>query len=429
MGKKLRNHIKLAVLAALLSVVAAACFAPPSDPPDPPAAPSQAYSAEELFVLYAPSVCEIRVGAGNSAEAGTGFLAKTAAYADGRTLYIATNHHVVKSFVEYAGTRVSIRFYRDDSDVYENAVEKTEITLCGYDEYHDIAVLKVSDKRPQKERKELLPFPGSVHENPPAGRELLALGNMGGDGIQIFDGLLSDPEKVLEFDGFSAADPLRFRPVYQVTVDLNAGVSGGPVFDKAGRLVGIAAYQMPVKDGRPVVGVSFAVPAVIAAPLIEKAVLADDGGKIHKLDIYMDGASSLYCAELGFYVSKTDVFYNAADSSLTPYTAYAVSRLVAPSAPPPDLKNGEWFNANDRIVAVASLPAHNLSWAQLFGVLCGYANASKDVPDALKNLYSGEELFFTVARGGEEKVVAYTDKKALAFPGAAGDAGSGEKDI
>ena len=408
---------------------------PPNDPGSPDL-PAQ-FSGEQIFAIVAPSVCLLSVGIGSTGQSGTGFLAKTASMGDGgaRTLYIATAYHVVKPFIDYAGTRISIRFYHDDQDVYENTAGKEEITLCGYDIYHDVAVLKVADKVMQKERRGILSaadasgavsYSFAINESPAAGCGLFALGSMGGGGIQIFDGIMSDPDKTLEFDGLSVTDPLRFRPVYQVTVDINAGVSGGPVFDRAGKLAGIAAYQMPLDEQRrPVLGVSFAVPAVIAAPLIEKAIMADDGGEIHKINMYMTAPDELNLAELGFYLTRTERMGfrdGAASGYPAPSFSYTVSRLVVPGAPPLDLADG-WFTEGDILRSVAYQSVDRLAWAQIFGLLCRFANESNPsgVPEGLKSHYSGEYLTFMTWQkpgdaGSTVYEVTYMNKIELSLP-------------
>jgi len=318
-------------------------------------------------------------------------------------------------------TRISLRFYHDDADTYANTADKTEITLCGYDEYHDIAVLKVSDKLPEKPRREVLPTASAtvspiINDSPRAGWQLYALGNMGGGGIQMFDGIMSDPDKILEFDGYSITDPMHFRPVYQVTVNINAGVSGGPVFDNAGKFVGIAAYQMPYgEQRRPVLGVSFAVPAVIAARLNEKAIRADDGKEIHKINMYMTAKDELNFAELGFYVTRTEGL-SPTFGNYDPCFSYTVTRLVTASAPPLDLA-GEWVCEGDRIHYIAGDGAPMLSWPQIFGSLGRFANESKPVPDGLAAHYSGETLEFTAFRmsseTGNNVFVSYSNKKGI----------------
>ena len=348
------------------------------------------YTHEEIFKRFAPSVCSISAGS----EAGTGFLAKSADLNGARLLYIATNHHVVKDLVGAASARVSVQFYLDPADRYDNA----EVTLMAYDIYHDIAVLRVEDKLPEKTRTAAL---NSINENPLAAQELVAIGNMGNAGIAAFNGAVSHVDKVLDF-GEEVSQVLRYRPVYQVSADLNAGVSGGPIFDLRGSLVGLAAYQMPQEGGRPIVGVSFAVPACIAVPLIEKAVLAETTGEpIHKIDVYMESVTELYFSDLRFSITKTD--------------GYIVNRVEGESAPPRDLEDG-WFLAGDRLVSIAGNLDEKLTIPQIFGFLNTFVNESADeVPEALKARYTGEILTFTVLRGEEIKKIAYTKKKQLAL--------------
>ncbi|MCL2061009.1 MAG: serine protease [Firmicutes bacterium] len=311
-------------------------------------------TATEIFNRRAASVCEITV----AGEAGTGFLVDTRM----GFLYIVTNYHVITRLTEGEGEGVpaKLAFYSDAADVYENNAEKTEITLAGYDIYHDIAVLRVTDKRPQKTREPL-----NEAEGVPArtAEDIVLLGNMQGGGIAAFNGIVSRDCTIVDFVDVAvfSAPRQRYKPVIQITADVNSGSSGGPIFNLNNQFIGFGMAQA-VNLGQPVAGVSYAVPAVIAMPLIRKMVwgVMTGGGEIDKIEAFMSKLNGQNTLDLW-----------GLDFSITPLDGgYTVNWVRGPQNTA--LTQGDWVEIGDKIVSIGGVQTDGLTISQIFGIIGAY---------------------------------------------------------
>lgn len=189
--------------------------------------------------------------------------------ANGNT-YIITNYHAI-----YGASGLEARFV-DFGD-------RIGTVLLGYDEYHDIALLEA-------EGKHGAPVTGGGI--PRAGDRVLAVGNNLGYGIAAFDGIASKVNRMLAINGKAV-------PVYAVTSPVNAGMSGGGLFDGKGRILGINTYQTHSTgsgaDERYVDGVSYSVPYNIAEKVAQQIYREKSGTQINKLVVsgVTDGGSAL----------------------------------------------------------------------------------------------------------------------------------------
>jgi serine protease Do len=170
---------------------------------------------------------------------GSGFLIS----ADG---YIVTNNHVVSPTGR--GTVEEITVTMPDGAEYP-------AKLVGNDAASDLAVLKIS--RPQ-------PFPFVKFGDSSQARVgdwVVAIGNPFGLGGTVTSGIVS---AVLRNTGQGGA----YDRYIQTDAAINRGNSGGPLFDMQGNVIGINnAIFSPTGLN---VGIGFAIPAEIAAPIVEK---------------------------------------------------------------------------------------------------------------------------------------------------------------
>ena len=286
------KKVALAIFAGLLTIIAVfsitACNSAncPTCPPLP-------QTLEEVFAKNAPSVVSVQAGS----QIGTGFLYRIENGASGNTcLFFVTNHHVVVDYInnpELTQNAIMLQFYLDNAN---SILGGKNVELLGYDILFDIAVLRVSGNVDIGSRVELSDI--ATHTNTAA--QLLAIGNMGGYGIAAFGGLLSNPNRILDFGLEDSTPGTRFRKKVQVCVNLNAGTSGAPILDMHGRLVAIATAQKPFDDyGRPQVGISFATAAAVAAPLINRAIMLQHGTAIPRLSAEIENGDTIWLANLG----------------------------------------------------------------------------------------------------------------------------------
>lgn len=181
-------------------------------------------------------------GGGQTRQAqslGSGFIIS----ADG---YIVTNNHVVAPGNRNA-TIESITVIMPDRTEYD-------ATLVGRDAASDIAVLKVSAKKP-------LPFVKfGDSTNARVGDWVIAIGNPFGLGGTVTTGIVSAIHRNTGQGG-------AYDRFLQTDASINRGNSGGPMFDLNGNVIGINNAIISPTGGN--VGIGFAIPAEVAAPIVD----------------------------------------------------------------------------------------------------------------------------------------------------------------
>lgn len=171
---------------------------------------------------------------------GSGFIIS----ADG---YVVTNNHVVAPQGRN-GEVESITVTMPDGTEYP-------ARLVGRDAASDLAVLKMERDRP-------FPFVKfGDSSNARVGDWIIAIGNPFGLGGTVTSGIIS---AVYRNTGSGTA----YDRYIQTDASINRGNSGGPMFDMRGQVIGINNAIFSPTGGS--VGIGFAIPAEIAAPIVEK---------------------------------------------------------------------------------------------------------------------------------------------------------------
>ena len=182
-------------------------------------------------------------GGGRTREAqslGSGFIIS----ADG---YVVTNNHVITA-EDRGGQVESITVTMIDGTDYP-------ARLVGKDAQSDLAVLKIESSKP-------FPFVKfGDSRNARVGDWVIAIGNPFGLGGTVTAGIIS---AVYRATGTGSA----YDRYLQTDASINRGNSGGPMFDMNGQVIGINNAIFSPTGGS--VGIGFAIPAEIAAPIVEK---------------------------------------------------------------------------------------------------------------------------------------------------------------
>ena len=169
---------------------------------------------------------------------GSGFIIS----ADG---YVVTNNHVITA---EGGQVESITVTLTDGTEYE-------ARLTGRDAASDLAVLKITTPKP-------LPFVKfGDSRNARVGDWVIAIGNPFGLGGTVTAGIISAIQRATGNGG-------AYDRYIQTDASINRGNSGGPLFDMRGQVVGINNAIFSPTGGS--VGIGFAIPAEIAAPIVER---------------------------------------------------------------------------------------------------------------------------------------------------------------
>ena len=160
--------------------------------------------------------------------------------------YVVTNNHVVSP--SGRGTVEEITVTLPDGTEYE-------AELVGTDADSDLAVLKV-------DRREDFPFVKFGDSNSArAGDWVVAIGNPFGLGGSVTSGIVSAIQRNTGQGG-------AYDRYIQTDASINRGNSGGPLFDMQGNVIGINNAIFSPSGGS--VGIGFAIPAEIAAPIVEQ---------------------------------------------------------------------------------------------------------------------------------------------------------------
>ncbi|MEO6152961.1 MAG: Do family serine endopeptidase [Croceibacterium sp.] len=177
---------------------------------------------------------------------GSGFLIS----ADG---YVVTNNHVINP----PDTKAELE------EVSVTTADGTEYPaqVVARDQASDLAVLKI--KRPQ-------PFPfvhfgDSSHAR--VGDWVIAIGNPFSLGGTVTAGIISAVYRNTDSGG-------AYDRYIQTDASINRGNSGGPLFDMQGDVIGINNAIYSPSGGS--VGIGFAIPAEVAAPIVNKLVRGEE---------------------------------------------------------------------------------------------------------------------------------------------------------
>jgi len=81
-------------------------------------------------------------------------------------------------------------------------------------------------------------------------------------------------------------DKTRPSPVFEVEADWRSGMSGGPVFNRRGEVIGIVSYSLPPSDGEPGRGYATALGMVPEAPQLSPKLDSDNPGRRWGFGIY-----------------------------------------------------------------------------------------------------------------------------------------------
>ena len=170
---------------------------------------------------------------------GSGFIIS----ADG---YVVTNNHVITA--DGQGEVESISVTTPDGTEYP-------AKLVGKYAASDLAVLKITGTKPFP----FVKFGDSRKAR--VGDWVIAIGNSFGLGGTVTQGIIS---AVYRATGSGSA----YDRYLQTDASINRGNSGGPMFDMAGNVIGINNAIYSPTGGS--VGIGFAIPAEIAAPIVQK---------------------------------------------------------------------------------------------------------------------------------------------------------------
>jgi S1-C subfamily serine protease len=170
---------------------------------------------QDKFVKMFPATDDVTFKKDNSKASGSGFFITTSGI-------IATNAHVIEGA---SNIEVTV------SNEAGNFTYKTKILLS--DNKNDVALLQIDDEK----FKGLSSIPYGIVENSDVGSKVFTIGyplnDVMGSNYKVTDGIISSKSGI--------ADDVRY---YQISVPLQPGNSGGPLFNKDGNIIGITSARL-----------------------------------------------------------------------------------------------------------------------------------------------------------------------------------------
>ena len=322
------------------------------------AVPSKGLSVAEVVKRKSPAVVSISNETTQGGSLGSGFLIDAAGH-------IITNAHVVDG-----ATKTTVTF-KDGTEA--------KGTILGVDKSTDVAVVKI-DKVPTG----VSPLPLGNSGGLTVGQEVVAIGNPYGYSGTATTGIVSALERIIESpSGFTIQNAI------QTDAAINQGNSGGPLFDRDGRVIGINSQIASQNGGN--VGIGFAVPIDTVRPIVA-SIIASGTAQHAWIGIQGRELTPGLAEKLGL-VGKRGVIVASLDDRGPANDAGMKAADSADAAVP---KGG------DLIVAVNGKPITDMA----------------DVSEAVASRKVGEQITITVLRDGKSQTLTLTLKDRPADIGA-----------
>jgi S1-C subfamily serine protease len=228
----------------------------PAQPAAAPVRPALAgvFDPAQVYARRSPGVVTLYAvfssGSSTSAAQGSGLVVS----ADG---LILTNSHVITTAGAGDGN------VRPAADVFVEFQDRDRVkaSIVGWDVFDDVGVLRVDPKAHR-----LTPLPLGDSSRVVVGEPVAAIGSPFGNENSLTVGVVSATERSIE----SLTSQYNLVDAIQVDAPINHGNSGGPLFDSAGRVIGINAQIR--SDNGNAEGVGFAVPINAARRSMQELV-------------------------------------------------------------------------------------------------------------------------------------------------------------
>lgn len=235
--------------------------------------------------------------------------------------YVVTNCHVIYDYSSNETYSTDIRLYLYGQDtMYTNYDFDSSYSIINDEQYripativsasitYDIALLKVEGSEVLK-NSDALAAQFSDEEDVHVGEYVYAIGNGSGEGVAATDGIISRDSEVIALNlknTSSTSDYVNYR-VLRTDAAINGGNSGGALYNKEGKIVGIVNAKAGDED---IDNMGYALPAStvkrVVASMIDNSGSVSRGVKKALLGIRysIDDTYSEYSEELGVALTR-----------------------------------------------------------------------------------------------------------------------------
>lgn len=251
---------------------------------------------------------------------------------DTENYYIITNYHVVfnsgsitsnklaeKITCFLYGSKIEINSEEIAYNCYKYTYGKDAIN-CSYvggSMQYDIAVLKVNDSSLIKYS---IAKPVTVCEDDPVmGQTIVAIGNAQGLGISATQGIVSVDSEYQTMTAFDGYTQIAYRAI-RIDAPVNAGNSGGGVFNTDGELIGIVNSKL---SDEKIEGMAFALPGVLSIRVANSIIknATEDNFSAYKptlgITLKIDSSKAEYNSEInGVKIVETVAIEKIEDNSI-----------------------------------------------------------------------------------------------------------------
>ena len=328
---------------------------------------------------------------------------------DSGEAYIVTNYHVVYGADTVGGfaKKLGVCLYGDyptieatTNSTYSSLTDRTlregtfvEATFIGGSADHDVAVLKV-DFSGEKETHSIAAAKVEDSDFLSLGQKAIAIGNPNASGFSATTGTLSvDSENIVMESITDSSKTMAYR-VMRVDTAINAGNSGGGLYNASGNLIGLVEAKA---SSSSIDNISYAIPANIVRGVADNVIRHSEAGKdkTSAFDKRMIGIST--------NVSDTSNRYDAEKGTITVTETVYVAEVV---------KNSP--------AAAAGLAVGDVIKSARLQTSAGVAKSARgstepltitrnfQLSDYMMYADAGDKVELTVVRDGVEKVIVVT---------------------
>ncbi|MDR3263149.1 MAG: S1C family serine protease [Clostridiales bacterium] len=248
-------------------------------------------SVDYAAAIALRSTVSIIAAFGVGAYAGSGVIISFDVAAG--TAYIMTNYHVVcdASVGAYNGISQNIEVYLYGQ--YQYSDYKIPAVFVGGAPDNDIAVLKVTGSELLKNNNFVQAVQSADSDAVYPGQTAIAVGNPKGKGLAVTSGVISLESENIELPGIYNSSTTVTMRIIRIDTPINSGNSGGGLFDKNGRLIGVVnakSIETNVDD------FGYAIPSNVAIGIAENIIFHAGTGLKYLIGITtsVGGISDVY---------------------------------------------------------------------------------------------------------------------------------------
>lgn len=328
---------------------------------------------------------------------------------DSGEAYIVTNYHVVYGADTVGGfaKKLGVCLYGDyptieatTNSTYSSLTDRTlregtfvEAELIGGSADHDVAVLKV-DFSGEKETHSIAAAKVEDSDFLSLGQKAIAIGNPNASGFSATTGTLSvDSENIVMESITDSSKTMAYR-VMRVDTAINAGNSGGGLYNASGNLIGLVEAKA---SSSSIDNISYAIPANIVRGVADNVIRHSEAGKdkTSAFDKRMIGIST--------NVSDTSNRYDAEKGTITVTETVYVAEVVKNSpAAAAGLAVGDVIKSA-RLLTSAGVAKSARGSAEPLTITRNF-----QLSDYMMYADAGDKVELTVVRDGVEKVIVVT---------------------